>query len=180
MIRALGWAISGGSGSIFLSAIHAPDQITIGSLIVALAVGAAGLWSGAASKRRTTDLKAAAEAWKEERDAEKAKSDRLEEEAIEREAHVVAVEKQLAVAEARTDITRVESLIGDSYREAIAERDLQHKERLAIIEQVKEQSTHTVEVLVSVRQSLDALTSSIVHLVDKGANPAPATEGDTT
>lgn len=174
--------VDGIVASIFLGGIHYSDSFTFGSLIVALIVGAAGIWSGVISKRRTEDLRTAANAWKEERDAERAKADRLEQEKadllVAHNEELLQLKTALAHAEARTDITRVEQLITTSYKEAISERDLQHRERLAIIENVREQTLAGVEIsqkvialLDSMRASIDSNTEAVRSLLDQKGTP---------
>lgn len=121
MIGSLLGGISAGSSVIFAGSLSGAQPVLY-SAAAAIAVvgGVASAIYGAKKKAELEGARgalevsaAAASAWKEEREAEKAKAERLEEQLREETSLRKA-------AEARTNIKQVEALLIDQHREALA------------------------------------------------------------
>jgi len=108
-------AFSAGCSLIFAAQIGGAASSILYGTVAAMAI-IAGIVSAVYGARTKTALEAAkdaASAWKEERDAEVAKAERLTEQLRTESANRKA-------AEARTDLTRVEAMLVDQHREALA------------------------------------------------------------
>jgi hypothetical protein len=90
-----------------------PSRILVGGVALIAVVG--GIVAAIYATKRKAELEAAngaAAAWKEERDAEKAKADRLD----------LALRDEIAArqqAESRTDIRRIEKLCADNHSDVL-------------------------------------------------------------